>query len=161
MGHHLEKKYPVVYIGQAQALRHHHTKANKPSKIFLNMFITPNRSGWTDTEKKHKIKEKTHKPTQVSLVFLSAGDAVKRCTVSFFSPVFSSSDVGVIVVLLGVVFLSLSPSLFPNLSFPSEPILCRSQRTPSPPSSSYLVTCFISVYTQPVLSPGLSLFILS
>lgn len=160
MGHHLEKKYPVVYIGQAQALRHHHTKANKPSKMFLNMFTTPNTSGWTQTETKHEIKDKTHKPTQVSLVFLSAGDAVKRCTVSFFYPVFSSSDVGVIVVLLGVVFLSLSVSI----SLPQSVISLRDHPLSIPKDSILIIILsrhmfYFCIHTRPLL--GLSRFILS
>lgn len=139
-------------------LRHHHTKANKPSKMFLNMFTTPNTSGWTQTETKHEIKDKTHKPTQVSLVFLSAGDAVKR-TVSFFYPVFSSSDVGVIVVLLGVVFLS--PCL--HLSSP----ICHFPPSPSSVDPKglnlhhHLISSrFISVYTHVLSSASLCSFFL-
>lgn len=102
--------------------------------MFLNMFTTPNTSGWTQTETKHEIKDKTHKPTQVSLVFLSAGDAVKR-TVSFFYPVFSSSDVGVIVVLLGVVFLSLSVSI----SLPQSVISLRAHPLSIPKDSIFII----------------------
>lgn len=111
--------------------------------MFLNMFTTPNTSGWTQTETKHKIKDKTHKPTQVSLVFLSAGDAVKR-TVSFFYPVFSSSDVGVIVVLLGVVFLSLSVSI----SLPQSVISLRAHPLSIPKDSIFIIVLFLYTHTS-------------
>lgn len=158
MGHHLEKKYPVVYIDQAQALKTPSHQSKQTLKD-VSQHVYNAEHKWLNANGDKTRNKGQNTQTDSSFFSFSVSRWCSEAhRLIFLSSVFFQWRRCNCCAPRSGVSLSLSPSLFPNLSFPSEPILCRSQRTQSS-SSSYLVTFYFCIHTRPLL--GLSLFILS